>query len=141
MTSIGASRFLDTNVLLYAYDQNAPEKRRRAMLYLEQAWNNLGSTAISVQVLQEFHVNAVRMGMDLRELRYLIEDFCHWPGVDNSIDLLGRSMDLYDRWQISLWDALVLAAAEMSGASELISEDLNHEQYYGTVQVINPFRV
>ena len=61
--------------------------------------------------------------------------------VDNSIDLLGRSMDLYDRWQISLWDALVLAAAEMSGASELISEDLNHEQYYGTVQVINPFRV
>jgi predicted nucleic acid-binding protein len=49
-------------------------------------------------------------------------------------------LDEQARWQISLWDALMVAAARASGATELISEDLNHGQDYGGVRVINPFR-
>jgi predicted nucleic acid-binding protein len=57
-----AERFLDTNILLYGYDLDAPEKRRVAQSLIEQAWLKPGRTAISVQVLQEFHVNFVRRG-------------------------------------------------------------------------------
>jgi predicted nucleic acid-binding protein len=45
-----------------------------------------------------------------------------------------------ERWQTSLWDALIIAAARESGATTLISEDLNHGQDYGGVRVLNPFR-
>lgn len=44
------------------------------------------------------------------------------------------------RWQLSLWDAMILAAAQASGARELITEDLNHSQDYGGVRAITPFK-
>ena len=49
------------------------------------------------------------------------------------------ALDEQARWKISLWDSLILAAARASGASELITEDLNHGQDYDGVKVINPF--
>ena len=54
---MNAARFLDTNILLYAYDLDAPAKRAVALRLVEQGWTALGDTAISVQVLQEMHVN------------------------------------------------------------------------------------
>ena len=57
-----ADRFLDTNILLYAYDLDAPAKRSVAMAIVEEAWRRPARTALSVLVLQEFHVNFVRSG-------------------------------------------------------------------------------
>ncbi len=62
-----AERFLDTKILLYGYDLDAPEKRLVAQSILEQAWLQPGRTAISVQALQEFHVNFVRKGHSVDE--------------------------------------------------------------------------
>jgi predicted nucleic acid-binding protein len=137
---MNASRFLDTNILLYAYDQDAPGKRAAALRLVEDGWSALGQTAISAQVLQEMHVNLERRGIAKPEAARIIRDYAPWPVVDNSLKLLLTALDEQARWRLSLWDALILAAARVAGASELFTEDFNHGQDYGGVRTINPFR-
>ncbi len=134
-----ANRFLDTNILLYGYNLDAPSKRAVAQSLIEDAWLQPGKTAISVQVLQEFHVNFVRQGHSPTEATALIGDFSLWPVIDNSLSLFRLGLSLQARWQLSLWDAMILAAAQTSGAHELLSEDFNHGQDYGGIRVVNPF--
>ncbi len=134
-----AARFLDTNILLYAYDLDAPAKRAVALRLVEQGWTSPGDTAISVQVLQELHVNLCKQGTTHAAATRIIQDFDAWPIVENTYELLLAALDEKVRWKISLWDALILAAARSSGASELVTEDLNHRQDYGGIRVVNPF--
>jgi predicted nucleic acid-binding protein len=136
---MNAARFLDTNILLYAYDLDAPAKRAVALRLVEQGWTAPGDTAISVQVLQEMHVNLGKRGVSPAEATRIVRDLTTWPVVDNSLALLQAGLDEQSRWGISLWDALILAAARASGASELITEDLNHGQDYAGVRVLDPF--
>jgi predicted nucleic acid-binding protein len=136
---MSATKFLDTNVLLYAYDLDAPAKRAVALRLLEQGWTAPGGTAISVQVLQELHVNLTKHGASQTEATRIVRDFADWPIVDNTLELLQAALGEQARWKISLWDALILAAARASGASDLMTEDLNHGQDYGGVRVLNPF--
>ena len=136
---MNATRFLDTNILLYAYDLDAPAKRAVALRLVEQGWTAPGDTAISVQVLQEMHVNFGRRGVSPTKATRIVRDFIDWPVVDNTLELLEVALNDQARWNISLWDALILAAARVSGASELITEDLNYGQDYGGVRVLNPF--
>ncbi|MGH8307440.1 MAG: PIN domain-containing protein [Gammaproteobacteria bacterium] len=137
---MSASRFLDTNILLYAYDLDAPAKRAIALRLIEAGWNSPGDSALSVQVLQELHVNLERRGVERVVAGQIVRDYTAWPVVDNSLDLFLAAVDEQVRWQLSLWDALILAAARASGAAELYSEDFSHGQDYGGVRVINPFR-
>jgi len=132
-------RFLDTNILVYAYDLNAPAKRAVALGLVERGWTVPGEAAISVQVLQELHVNLVKRGVSQTEATRIVRDFADWPVVDNTLKLLQAALSEQARWKISLWDSTILAAARFSGASQLITEDLNHGQDYGGVTVLNPF--
>lgn len=134
-----AERFLDTNVLLYGYDLDAPAKRAIAQSLIEEAWLQPGRTAISVQVLQEFHINFTRKGHPPAEATVLVGDFSLWPTVDNSLALFRLGLSVQARWRLSLWDAMIVAAAQTSGARELLTEDLNHGQDYGGVRALNPF--
>ncbi len=133
-------RFLDTNILLYGYDLDAPEKRNIAQSLIEQAWLQPGRTAISVQVLQEFYVNFVRRGRSATDDALLIADFSLWPVIDNTLAVFRLGLALQPRWKLSLWDAMIVAAAQTSGARELFTEDLNHGQDYDGVRAVNPFR-
>lgn len=137
---MNASKFLDTSILLYAYDLDAPDKRAVALALVEQGWSSPGNTAISIQVLQEIHVNLARKGVPQAEATQIVRDYFAWPVVENTKDLLMAGLDEQARWQLSLWDALILAAARAAGAAELISEDFNHGQNYGGVRAVNPFR-
>ena len=137
---MNAAKFLDTNILLYAYDQDAPTKREVALRLAEQGWACPGSLAISVQVLQEMHANLVKRGVAQADAAQIVRDFSQWPVVDNSLELLLSALNEQARWQISLWDALILAAARASGAPDLISEDFAHGQDYGGIRAVNPFR-
>ncbi|MFT5497219.1 MAG: putative nucleic acid-binding protein [Kiritimatiellia bacterium] len=134
-----AKHFLDTNILLYGYDLDAGEKRTVALALLSDGWENLGVNAISVQVLQEFFVNALRKGMPRDTLVPLLEDLSLWPVIDNSLELFGRGVGIQERFQLSLWDAMIVAAAKTSGARILLTEDLNHGQDYDGVIATNPF--
>jgi len=131
--------FIDTNVLIYALDLDVGPKRKIALSVIEAGWQALGDTALSIQVLLELHVNLVRRGRSAAEADRTVRDFYRWPVVENTLPLLDEALQIQARWQISLWDALIVAAARASGARELLTEDLNHGQDYGGVRVRNPF--
>lgn len=138
---MGVEAFIDTNILLYAYDLDADTKREQAMRLLERAWRDPAKVAVSIQVLQEFHVNFLRTGNSMNEARLVMGDLCRFKVVDNTLELFGLGLALQERWQLSLWDAMILAAAQTSGARLLYSEDFSDGQKYGGVQAINPFKL
>jgi len=133
-------RFIDTNVLLYAYDLESPQKRAQAKKIVEQGWQSLGEAAISVQVLQELQVNLEKRKVPKGEVHQLIYDLSIWPVVDNTLLVFKMALNEQVRWQLSLWDAMILAAARSCGAQELVTEDFSHGQDYEGVRAFNPFR-
>jgi predicted nucleic acid-binding protein len=132
--------FVDTNILIYAHDTSAGVKHRRARTLLEHLWSS-GKGVLSTQVLQELCINLrrkVSRPLPLEEVRQLIRDYLAWEVVINTPESVIHALDLEMRYKTSFWDALILQAAESSGAAVLYSEDLAHGERYGAVQVVNP---
>jgi predicted nucleic acid-binding protein len=136
---MSVKQFLDTNVLVYAYDRDEPVKRKIALGFVEPGWTKQESRGISVQVLQELYVNLERKKVPRKEAAQIVRDLSVWPVVENSVELLLDGLREQERWQVSFWDAMILAAARASGATELVSEDFSDGQDYGGVRVVNPF--
>jgi predicted nucleic acid-binding protein len=132
--------FVDTNILVYAHDRSAGVKRQRAQMLLEQLWDS-GKGVLSTQVLQELCINLrrkVRDPLPIEEVRLLIRDYSTWEIVTNTPESVLQALDIELRYKTSFWDALILHAAESSGAAILYSEDLARGQRYGTIQVVDP---
>ncbi len=135
---------LDTNILLYALSTDPQEIAKRntsRTLMQESDW------ATSIQVQQEFYANAIKpqrgstvARMTAQQAEQTVLAMLHQRlVVENTADLLKQAMQSSQRYQISLWDAGVLAAAQLAGVPTLYSEDLNHGQTYDGVLVVNPF--
>jgi predicted nucleic acid-binding protein len=132
--------FIDTNILIYAYDRTAGMKRDRAHQLIEHLWQT-GEGVLSTQVLQEFCVNLrhkLPHPLSMDEVRLLLHDYLSWEVVINTPDSVLQALDVEERYKISFWDALILQAAESAGASVLYSEDLAVGQGYGHIRVVNP---
>ncbi len=136
-----AAVFLDTNVLVYAFDRSARRKHELARRLVEACWANENG-CLSVQVLQEFCVTVTRKivaPLESLAARQIVEDLSQWQlHTPAATDLL-QAIDLAQRFQISFWDAQIIQSASSLRCSILFSEDLSHGQRYGEVQVINPF--
>ena len=133
--------FVDTNILVYAYDRGAGDKHEQAQSAIEQLWEE-GSGVLSTQVLQEFYVNVrrkARQPISISSARSLIADYMAWDPIVNDGTSILEAMDAERRYKISFWDALIVVAAQKSGADVLLSEDFNHGQKFGSVRVLNPF--
>jgi predicted nucleic acid-binding protein len=131
--------FVDTNILIYAHDRAAGVKHERARQLVERLWTS-GEGVLSTQVLQELCVNLrrkVARPLPLEEIRQLVQDYLSWEVVVNAPESAIDALEIEVRYKISFWDALVLQAAETSGAAILYSEDLAAGRY-GSVQVVNP---
>jgi predicted nucleic acid-binding protein len=134
--------FVDTNILMYAHDASAGAKHERAKALVEDLWRTRAGV-VSTQVLQELCVNLrrkARRPLDLRATRELVADYLGWQVVVNGGESILEVLDLEERYRISFWDALVVYAAQVSGAAILYSEDLSDGQTYGTVRVVDPLR-
>ena len=134
--------FVDTNLLMYAHDTSAGDKHERAKALLEELWRDR-TGVVSTQVLQELSVNLrkkVRRPLDAKATRDIVADYLTWQVIVNGGDSILEAIDLESRSQIAFWDALVVQAAQVSGAEILYSEDLSDGQTYGTVRVVNPLR-
>lgn len=132
--------FVDTNVLMYAHDASAGEKHARAKALLEKLWRDR-TGVVSTQVLQELVVNLRKKAgrpLDAKATRDVVADYLTWQVVVNSGESILEALELEERYQISFWDALIVQAAQASGAEILYSEDLSDGQVYGAVRVINP---
>jgi len=133
------SHCLDTNVLVYAFS-NAGRDAVKARIARE--WINREDWGVTVQVLQEFYVNAIRaphqLGHD--EAVAMIEEIASSrPVIGADLALMRLALQIKRRYGIAYWDAAVIAGARRLGAAVLVSEDLSHGQDYGGVRVLNPF--
>ncbi len=134
--------FLDTNVLVYAYDNTAGRKHEIARDRLLDLWDS-GRGVISTQVLQEFFVTVTRKlpaPMDARSAQAIISDLCTWEVVVIDGDDIIAGIDLAASHHLSFWDAMIVGAALNGGASILLSEDLTHSQAIKGVVIENPFK-
>ena len=134
--------FVDTNILVYAHDTSAGAKHERAKALVQDLWRQ-GAGVVSTQVLQELCVNIRRKAghpVDLRTAREIVADYLSWDVVTNTGESILDALQLEEHYHISFWDALVVQAAEASGAAVLYSEDLSDGQTYRGVRVVNPLR-
>jgi predicted nucleic acid-binding protein len=132
--------FVDTDILIYAHDRSAGAKHLRAQMLLEQLWVS-GWGVISTQVIEELCIHLCRNAgnpLPIEEVCLLIRDYSTWEVVPHTPTSILDTLDLVQRHKIPFSDALILEAAERSGASILYSEHLSNMQRYGALQVVNP---
>ena len=134
--------FIDTNILVYAYDKDEELKNPIAKRILIDCWENK-SGSISTQVLQEFHFTITaklskRIGIS--EARELIKDFLSWQTEQITPHDIIDATILQERYKYSFWDSLIIVTAQKSGAEILYSEDLQDGQKIGDLVIKNPFK-
>jgi predicted nucleic acid-binding protein len=131
--------FIDTNVLLYAFDTSDPSKHAVAKTLLGRLWASQ-TGCLSVQVMQEFFVNATRkLGLPITQARAVLEDYRVWiVHAPNSSDVIAATA-LMDTVSLSFWDAMMVMSASELGCRTIWTEDLNAGQVIAGAQIRNPF--
>ncbi|MDA8302336.1 MAG: PIN domain-containing protein [Actinomycetota bacterium] len=133
--------FVDSNVLVYAYDADAGSKHEKSRAVVEDLWRSR-TGSVSTQVLQEFYVVATRKlvkPLPRLEARAIVATYKAWPVHRPTVDDVTAASELEERHQVQFWDALVVTSALRLGASTLLSEDLQQGQHFSGLVVVNPF--
>jgi predicted nucleic acid-binding protein len=132
--------FVDTNVLVYASDSADLKKQAAARAWRTELWKS-GRGRISYQVLQEFYAQVTRKWPGARlAARAEVRDLLAWRPVIVTDGVLERAWSIQDRFRLSFWDSLIVAAARSASCRYLLTEDLQANQDLDGVMVINPFR-
>lgn len=137
----GEKTFLDTNILVYAYDTSAGAKHETAREILVELWQS-GRGVLSTQILQEFYVNVTQKiprPVDRGTARKIVADLLTWDVVVNDGGVILDAIDTQREHTLSFWDSMVVQAAVKSGAKVLLSEDLADGRTVDGVIVANPF--
>ena len=131
--------FLDTNILVYALDQDDPKKQKACRVLLRRL-QETDRAVISTQVMQEFYVVATRkLGIEPLQAKSILKTLDNLEVVPVSPTLIYEAIDCSLLNQISFWDALVIVCAESALCTLVLSEDLNDGQIIRGVKVQNPF--
>jgi predicted nucleic acid-binding protein len=133
--------FVDTNVLVYAYDADAGQKHDTARRLLTELWTD-ESGAISIQVLQEFYVTVTRKlpkPLTARTAREVVHTYDVWAPHRPTVEDLVAASELEERHRLAFWDALIIVSAGRCESATLLSEDLQNGQRFGPLVVTNPF--
>ena len=131
--------FVDSNVFLYAFDDAHPSKQQAAREWRAALWaSRLGR--VSFQVLGEFYVNALRIRPDgSPEARDEVRDLLAWQPVVTDAALIELGWKIQDRYRLSYWDSLIVAASKTASCAYLLTEDLQAGQDFDGIEVVNPF--
>jgi predicted nucleic acid-binding protein len=137
----GGRVFVDTNVLVYAHDRDAGQKYEIAQRILLELWDRR-SGVLSIQVMQEFYVIATRKilhPLPAAKVIRILKDYCAWPiEVNNPLSIF-KACGIEEKYKISFWDALIVAAASNAGAEKILTEDLQPGQIIEGLKIENPF--
>ncbi|MBI2091045.1 MAG: PIN domain-containing protein, partial [Deltaproteobacteria bacterium] len=126
------AEFVDTNILVYAYDRTAGNKFERARELMERLWDT-GEGAVSTQVLEEFYVcvtGKIPQPLKPQGARDIVADLGTWRVVLLEVSDVVKASRLSERLALSFWDGLILAAAQKEDAKVIWSEDFSHGQNY-----------
>ena len=133
--------FIDTNILIYAHDLDAGEKHSISATILKHLWET-ETGIISAQVLQEFYVNVTRKipnPLPKTKAREIIQSYLTWHVELNDIKTIFAASEFEERYNLSFWDALIVAAACNAKVEKILTEDLNHGQRIEGIFIENPF--
>jgi predicted nucleic acid-binding protein len=133
--------FVDTNLLVYAYDSSAGKKWKTSLEVLSLLWIHR-TGVLSTQVIQELFVSLtqkVKNPILPRAAKEIISDLLRWPLVVNDGGNILRAVDLQIKYHFSFWDSLILQAAITSKSEFLLSEDFQDGQVIESVTILNPF--
>ena len=134
--------FVDTNILVYQLDSREPEKQARARAWLELLWATRNGR-VSFQVLTELYVTLTRKlspGLDPETARKVVRTLWAWQPVPVDERIFAGAWAVQDRYGLSWWDGLIVAAARVADCSFLLTEDLQHDQDLDGLRVIDPFQ-
>jgi predicted nucleic acid-binding protein len=132
--------FVDTSILIYAHDVDSKSKHATAESILRELWSER-TGVLSLQVLQEFYVNVTRKilsPLPKDSARLVVSTYSIWC-METTPAELSVAFRIEDESGIGFWDALIVAAAAKSGATRLLSEDLNPGQKIAGIRIENPF--
>ena len=133
--------FVDTNVLVYARDASERDKQPIAARWVRSLWES-GEGRLSVQVLQEYYMTTTRKlrpGLATEDARSDVRDLLSWRPVQMDGALVEAGWAIEDRFGLSFWDSLIVAAAHDAGCDSLLSEDLSSGMDLDGLVVVNPF--
>jgi predicted nucleic acid-binding protein len=143
MTANERRQFVDTNILVYAYDRGSGKKQKLAKDLITSLWESREG-CVSIQVLQELYVTMTRKARTPLlpdAASQIIAALSEWPHhVPTAGDIL-EAVGIQQRYDISFWDAMIVNSACKTGCSILWTEDLNNGQVYESVAVRNPFSI
>ena len=132
--------FLDTNVLIYSIDGKDPAKQVVAREIVVSAVRGAGFL-ISAQVLNEFsNIALLKLKLSVEEVRKFVSFFSRIGVVSLESRWTDAALLLKQRYETQFFDSLLLAAAQENGCDEILTEDLNDGQMYGSVKAVNPFK-
>jgi len=138
-----AQTFVDTNVLVYARDGAQGRKHARAAEWMRHLWETR-TGILSHQVLAEYYVTVtakLKPGMPVEHARADVRALLAWQPVSTTPAVLERAWELQDRHRLAWWDALIVASALGADCRTLLTEDLQHGQRFGDLEVRSPFEV
>jgi predicted nucleic acid-binding protein len=133
--------FVDTNILVYARDTADQAKHASASEWIAHLWET-GQGRLSLQVLHEYYVTTthkLRPGLAPADARADVTDLTAWGPVALDGPLLDAAWSIEDRFSLSFWDSLIVAAARVARCEILLTEDLQHGADLDGVQVVDPF--
>lgn len=131
--------FIDTNILIYAFDSSEPTKQQAAVHALAMIGDR---SVLSTQVLSEFYVVATRKlahPLSPRIAADVVGQLSRLPMIDVDASLVLSAIDISVRSQISYWDGLIVAAASAAGCDRILTEDLASNATIDGLQIVNPF--
>jgi predicted nucleic acid-binding protein len=133
--------FVDTNVFVYLFDADTPDKQATSRELLRNLSQN-AILVVSTQVLQEFYVSVTRKlatPLPLREATEATERLSAYTVVQIDAPLIFRAIELSQRETISFWDAMIVRAGMEAGCARILSEDLQHGRVFEDTRIDNPF--
>lgn len=132
--------FFDSNIFVYGSDKACPDKMKIARNLIASVAEK-GNGVISTQNLQEFYnASTKKLRRDKNEVKENVEQIAElFPVVQINVPLITKAVDLQIRYQLSFYDALIVATASKENCVICYSEDLNNGQIYDGVKIINPF--
>ena len=134
-------QFVDTNVLVYAYDNSNAQKQEKAKQLLQQLWQQQ-TGCISIQVLQEFFVTVTRKlanPVTPAEASQIIADFGLWRVHQPQVEDVLSAIHIQQQYQLSFWDSMIIRSANQLGCHILWTEDLNEGQKIEGGAIQSPF--
>ncbi|WP_168585008.1 PIN domain-containing protein [Saccharopolyspora sp. ASAGF58] len=137
-----ALTFVDTNILIYAHDTHDLDKHRTAVSIVTDLWET-DTGALSTQVLQEFYnasTKKLKKPLSRWEARERVANYSEWRTVETDALLIVSASKLEEDHTLAFYDALIVEAALRSGATKLLTEDMQHGRRFGNLLIENPFR-